>query len=122
MQAQRLQLLFVLGVLGVQLFSMACVLYELLTDLSAFVRTADRYAGELSFDQLRQLVLWRQGQWDADSAQGRVLPYGLAALVDSIPDDEDCWQAADLLQRMLTMEPSQRPSAQEALLDPFLRV
>ena len=45
------------------IFSMACVLYELLTDLSAFVRTADRHAGELSFDQLRQLVLWRQGQW-----------------------------------------------------------
>ena len=42
---------------------MACVLYELLTDLSAFVRTADQYAGELSFDQLRQLVLWRHGQW-----------------------------------------------------------
>ncbi len=45
------------------IFSMGCVLYELLTDLRAFVRPADGYAGELTFDELHKLVLWRQAQW-----------------------------------------------------------
>lgn len=40
----------------------------------------------------------------------------------SVNNDEDCLQAVDLLQRMLRLEPSQRPSVQEALSHPFLRL
>jgi len=50
------------------------------------------------------------------------LPYGLDALKKTVPDAEDCRQAVDLLQHMLKMEPSHRPSAQEALSHPFLKV
>ncbi|DBA82723.1 TPA: hypothetical protein ACH3X1_006954 [Trebouxia sp. C0004] len=104
------------------MFSMGCVLYELLTDLRAFMPPPDRYGREHTFDELHKLALRRQAQWDRDSRRGRPLPYGLAALTEAVPDDEECRQAIDLLQRMLKMEPSHRPSAQEALSHPFLKV
>ncbi|KAL0037372.1 hypothetical protein WJX79_004411 [Trebouxia sp. C0005] len=102
------------------IFSMGCVLYELLTRTRAFMRPEDGDLGDLTFDEIHQLALWRQAQWDTDSSQGRPLPYGSATLWESIPDDTEYRQAVDLLQRMLKMEPNHRPSAQELLAHPFL--
>jgi len=57
-----------------------------------------------------------------DSSQGRLVPHGLDVLQQSVNNAEQCRQALDLLQHMLKIEPSQRPSAQEALLHPFLKL
>ncbi|DBA82724.1 TPA: hypothetical protein ACH3X1_006955 [Trebouxia sp. C0004] len=82
----------------------------------------DESGVKLTYDELLQLALLRQAQWGTESSQGSPLPYGLDALKESVPDDEDCQQAVDLLQRMLKMEPSHRPSAQEALSHPFTKL
>ena len=58
----------------------------------------------------------------ADSSQGRLVPHGLDILEQSVNNAEECRQALDLLQHMLRLEPSQRPSAQEALSHTFLQV
>ena len=58
---------------------------------------------------------------DADLAQNKILPYGLEALREKLPNEKDCWEAEDLLQRMLQIEPSSRPSIEEALDHPFLQ-
>ena len=57
-----------------------------------------------------------------DSSQGRLVPHGLDTLKQSMNNAEECRQAVDLLQHMLRLEPSERPSAQEALSHPFLQV
>lgn len=56
-----------------------------------------------------------------EAAQGSTVPHGLEALRDSLPDREDCQQAEDLLQRLLQIEPSCRPTVQQALAHPFLQ-
>ena len=58
---------------------------------------------------------------EKESAQGSTVPHGLEALRENLPDPKDCWEAQDLLQRMLQLEPSSRPSVQEALDHPFLQ-
>ena len=165
-------------------FSMGCVLFELLCDLPAFGRPEDL---TLTHQQWRQQVLQRQALWvgytapihvlliscfnsvsihlpffylrlwaglhalawyllcllrlsgrrhmlhfsadpkrnwsvlqELESAEGNPLPHGLDALRESVPDAEDCQQAVDLLQSLLQLEPSCRPSIPEALLHPFL--
>lgn len=45
------------------MFSMGCVLFQLLTDLPAFMRPEDQFGEELTFDELHHLALWRQAQW-----------------------------------------------------------
>ena len=57
----------------------------------------------------------------ADLAEYKTLPYGLEALRENLPNETDCWEAEDLLQRMLQIEPSSRPSIEEALAHPFLQ-
>ena len=56
-----------------------------------------------------------------ESAQGSTVPHGLEALRENLPDPVDCWQAEDLLQCMLELEPSRRSSIQQALAHPFLQ-
>ncbi len=45
------------------MFSMGCVLYELLTDQHAFVRPSDGNVWDLTFEELLKVVLLRQRQW-----------------------------------------------------------
>lgn len=55
------------------IFSMGCVLYELLTRTRAFMRPEDGDLGDLTFDEIHQLALWRQAQWVSScSATGSV--------------------------------------------------
>ncbi len=55
------------------IFSVACVLYELLTDQRAFVRPADGNVWDLTFEELLKVVLLRQRQWvSSSSATGDV--------------------------------------------------
>ena len=58
---------------------------------------------------------------DKESAQGSTVPHGLEALRENLPDPKDCREAEDLLQRMLQIEPSCRPTVQQALAHPFLQ-
>jgi len=45
------------------MFSVGCVLYELLTDQHAFVRPSDGNVWDLTFEELLKVVLLRQRQW-----------------------------------------------------------
>jgi len=45
------------------MFSMGCVLFQLLTDLPAFMRPEDQFGEELTIHDLHQLALWRQAKW-----------------------------------------------------------
>ncbi len=60
------------------MFSMACVLYELLTGQPAFMRPEDESGVELTYEELRQVALLRQAQWVSShaatcSVQGQAL-------------------------------------------------
>lgn len=59
------------------------------------------------------------GMQDKDYASGAKVPSGLTALQEIVPDCGDFELVVAFLQRLLQIDPSCRPTARQALADPF---